>query len=135
MSPAISLSSHCGQLLFLELTLFPLSCVYCSCFLCVGSFSLPLDRDSSFPLFFKIKVELIYCILLISGRQESNSVIHIYVLCIIFQILFHYRLLQGNECGSLCSTVTFSVSRSQFICCFLFLYVKYPAPTISVIPS
>ena len=49
-----------------------------------------------------IEVWLIYSVLLVSGIQHSNSVIH---LCILFQILFPYRLLQNTEYSSLCYTV------------------------------
>ena len=62
----------------------------------MGYFSLPLDRDSSFPLFFKIEEELIYCVLLISGRQQSNSVIHVSALCIFFRffsIIGYYKVI------------------------------------------
>ena len=43
------------------------------------------------------------------GIQESDSVIYIYThthiyVCIIFQILFHYRLLRDTEYSSLCYT-------------------------------
>ena len=46
-----------------------------------------------------IEVELIYDV---SGVQQRDSVIHIYIL---FQSLFHYRLLQDIEYSSLCYTV------------------------------
>ena len=41
---------------------------------------------------------------LVSGVQQSNSVIHIHVY-ILFQILFPFRLLQNIEQSSLCYTV------------------------------
>ena len=41
---------------------------------------------------------------LVSGVQQSDSVIHIHV-SILFQILFLFRLLQNIEQSSLCSTV------------------------------
>ena len=41
-------------------------------------------------------VQLIYNVVLISGVQKSNSVIHIHMF-ILFQILFSYRLLQSIE--------------------------------------
>ena len=49
-----------------------------------------------------IEVQLIYSVVLVSGIQQSDSVIYIDV---DFQILFHYRLLQDNEFSSLCYTV------------------------------
>ena len=52
----------------------------------------------------KIEVQLIQYVVLISGVQQSDSVIHIYV-SILFQILFCYRLLQDTEYSSLCYIV------------------------------
>ena len=43
-------------------------------------------------------------VVLVSGVQQSDSVIHIHV-SILFQILFPFRLLQNIEQSSLCSTV------------------------------
>ena len=43
-------------------------------------------------------------IVLVSGVQQSDSVIHIHV-SILFQILFPFRLLHNIEQGSLCYTV------------------------------
>ena len=43
-------------------------------------------------------------VVLVSGVQQSNSVIHIHVY-ILFQILFPFRLLQNIEQSSLCYTV------------------------------
>ena len=53
-------------------------------------------------LLFFLKVELIY-VVLVSGVQQSGSVLCIYHLSIYlhFQILFHYRLLQDPEYSSL----------------------------------
>lgn len=66
-------------------------------------------REGEDRLIFKnflFEIYLIYNIVLGSGGQESDSVIYIckymYSLKIFF---FHYRLLQGTECSSLCSTV------------------------------
>ena len=42
--------------------------------------------------------------MLVSGVQQSDSVIHIHV-SILFQILFPFRLLQNTEQSSLCCTV------------------------------
>ena len=53
----------------------------------------------SYVLKKKIEAELIYNI---SDIQQNDSVTHT---CILFQILFHYRLLQGKEYSSLCYTV------------------------------
>ena len=46
-------------------------------------------------LFFLIEVWLIYNVVLVSGVQQSDSVIHI-----LLQILFHDRLLQNIENNS-----------------------------------
>ena len=43
-----------------------------------------------------IGVELIYNVVLVSGVQRSDSVIHIHI-STLFQIIFHYRLLQVGE--------------------------------------
>ena len=63
---------------------------------------------SNFLLFkknlFYIGVSLINNIVLVSGVQQSDSVIHIHV-SILFQILFPFRLLQNIEQSSLCYTV------------------------------
>ena len=52
--------------------------------------------------FFGIGIELIYSVVLISGVQPSDSVIHMFIL---FQILFPYRLSQKIRQSSLCYTV------------------------------
>ena len=44
-------------------------------------------------------------VVLVSGVQESDSVIHIHV-SILFQILFPFRLLQSIEQSSLCCIVS-----------------------------
>ena len=52
----------------------------------------------------KIEIQLIYNVVLISGIQQSDSVIHTYIyiyIYLLFQILFHYRLLQDTEYRSL----------------------------------
>ena len=59
-----------------------------------------------YSIFFKIEVQLIYNVVLISGVQQSDSVVHIY-------ILFHYSLLQDTEYSSLCYTVG--------LCCLLYI--------------
>ena len=60
---------------------------------------------SSFKKFlFYIGVELINNVVLVSGVQQSDSVMHIYI-SILFQILFPFRLLQSIEQSSLCYTV------------------------------
>ena len=49
---------------------------------------------SYFIYFYFLKFKWIYSIVLVSGVQHSDSVIHIYVhVYILFQILFPYRLL------------------------------------------
>ena len=52
---------------------------------------------------FYIGVQLIKNVVLVSGVQQSDSVIHIHV-SIRFQILFPVRLLQNIEQNSLCYT-------------------------------
>ena len=53
---------------------------------------------------FYIGVELMNNVVLVSGVQHSDSVIHIHV-SILFQILFPFRLLRNIEQSSLCYTV------------------------------
>ena len=48
---------------------------------------------------------MIYNVVLVSGVQQSDSVICIYIYQFFFQILSHYRLLQDIEYSSLCYTV------------------------------
>ena len=57
-----------------------------------------------FLFLFCIGVESINNVVLVSGAQHSDSVIHIHV-SILFQILFPFRLLQSIEQSSLCYTV------------------------------
>ena len=52
--------------------------------------------------------------MLVSGVQQSGSVIRI-ILRVLFQILFHYSLLQDIESSSLCYTVG--------PCCLSVLYI------------
>ena len=49
-------------------------------------------------------VQLIYNVVLVSGVQQSGSVIHTHV-SLLFQIIFLFRLLHNIEQSSLCSTV------------------------------
>ena len=42
--------------------------------------------------------------MLVSGVEQSDSVIHMHV-SVLFQILFPFRLLQNTEQSSLCYTV------------------------------
>ena len=57
-----------------------------------------------FFFFFLIGVELFYNVVLVFTVQESESAICIHI-SPLFQILFHYRLLQDIEYSSLCYTV------------------------------
>ena len=57
-----------------------------------------------FNFLFYIGVQLINNVVLVSGVQQSDSVIHIHV-SILFQILFPFRLLHNIEQSSLCYTV------------------------------
>ena len=52
---------------------------------------------------FIIEVQLIYNFVLVSGVQQSDLLIPIYIF---FQIIFHYRLLKNTEYSSLCYIVT-----------------------------
>ena len=63
---------------------------------------------------FYIGVELINNVVLVSGVQQIDSVIHIHV-SILLQILFHHRLLQDIEYSPLYYTVG--------PCCFSILYI------------
>ena len=66
--------------------------------------------------FIFIEILLIYNVVLVSSVQQSVSVIHIYVYkYVLFQILFHFRLLQDNEYSSLCYAVG--------PCCLRVLYI------------
>ena len=51
-----------------------------------------------------IGVKLIYNVVLVSGIQHSESVIHIHI-SILFKVIFPYRSLQSTEYSSLCYTV------------------------------
>ena len=59
-------------------------------------------------------------VVLVSGVQQSDSVIHIHV-SILFQILFPFRLLQNMEQSSLCYTVS-----------LLVIYFKYSSVYMSI---
>ena len=62
-----------------------------------------LGGDYVSMLYF-IDVWLTYNVVLISSVQQSDSVIHIYV---IFHILFHSDLSQDIEYSSLCGSIFF----------------------------
>ena len=51
-----------------------------------------------------IEVQLISSVVLVSGVQQSDSIVHIH-LSILFQILFPFILLKNIEHSSLCYTV------------------------------
>ena len=55
-----------------------------------------------FKFLFYIGLQLIYNVVLVSGVQQSNSVIHISIL---FQVLFPFKLLQNIKQSSLCYTI------------------------------
>ena len=77
---------------------------------------------------------MIYNVVLVSGVQKSESDIYmcIYIhIDILFQILFHYRLLQDIEYSSLCCTVGPG--------CLSILYIvvctcQFPSPNLSLLP-
>ena len=64
-----------------------------------------------FPFLFYIRVYLMNNVTLISGVQQSDSVMHTCV-SILFQILFPIRLLQNIKQSSLCYTVGISGVRT-----------------------
>ena len=86
----------------------------------------------SFNILFYIGVQLVNNVVLVSGVQQSDSVIHTHV-PILFQILFPIRLLQNIEQGSLCYTVgpcwlsilNIAVCTCQSQTPFLFIYFFY----------
>ena len=57
------------------------------------------------PSSFPIAVQLIYSVVLVSGVQQTESVIHIHI-STLFQILFPYRSLQSTEQSFLCHIVS-----------------------------
>ena len=67
--------------------------------------------------------------MLVSGIQQSDSVIYICVIytyiCILFQILFHYDLSQNIEYISLCYTVGPCPYIFQILIIFPFYYCQY----------
>ena len=58
------------------------------------------DNISFFNILFYVGVQLINTVVLVSGEQQSNSIIHIYV-STLFQILFPFRLFYNIEQSSL----------------------------------
>ena len=82
----------------------------CTRYLCIYTYTrinrhtLHTYTHSPYSFVFYIGVELINNVVLMSGVQQSDSVIHIYV-SILFQILFPFRLFQKIERSSLCDTV------------------------------
>ena len=78
-------------------------------------------------ILFYIGAQLINNVLLVSGVQQSDSVIHIHV-SILFQILFPFRLLQSIEQSSLCynSRSCWSSILNIAVCtCYIFREQKY----------
>ena len=59
--------------------------------------------------------------MLVSDVQQSDSVIHMYI-SIVFQILFHYRLLQAIEYSSMCYTAGLFL-KIYFICSSVYLLI------------
>ena len=68
----------------------------------LGERSRPENTFFFFLIF--IGVQLIYNVVLVSGVQQSESVMHIHI-STLFQIVFPYRSLQSTEQSSLCCTV------------------------------
>ena len=61
-------------------------------------------------------------VVLVSGVQQSDSVIHIHI-SILFQILFPFRLLQNIEQSSLCYAV--GPCYNFYFVFFLFIYLLF----------
>ena len=87
-------------------------------------FSPHFEGFLSLSLFFLIEVQLIYNVVLVSGIQQSDSVIHIHI-PILFQILFPFRLLQNIEFPVL-------YSRSLLVICFKYMYCVYVNPKLLI---
>ena len=68
--------------------------------------------QTSHSFFSKIGVWLIYNVVLDSGVQQRDWVIHTYIL---FQIFFHYKLLPDIEYSPLCCAIG--------LCCLSVLYI------------
>ena len=75
-----------------------------------GHYSLMSSRGFSY-----MKVQVIYNVVLVPSRWQSNSAILYSRIYIIFQILFHCILFPHIECGSLCYVVG--------PCCLSMLYI------------
>ena len=85
---------------------------------------------------FFIEVQLIYNILLVSGGQQSESVLYIYIyIYILFQILFHYKLLHDIEYSSLCNTVDPCLSALYIVVCICYSQTpNLSPPTAPTVP-
>ena len=77
------------------------------------------DIDPSFLKKNFIGVQSIYNVVLVSGVQQSESVIHIHIstLFFFFLILFPYRLLQSIEQSSLCYQGSYQLSILYTVVC------------------
>ena len=69
-------------------------------------------------------MQLIYNVVLISGVQQSDPVMYLYIF---FYILFHYDLSQDIEYSSLCCTVG--------PCCWSSLHIIVCIPKLPIQPS
>ena len=69
---------------------------------------------------FSIAISLIYNFVLVSGIQQSDSVIYInmYIICILFHIVFHYKLLQSVEYNSV-----YTVGPSWLSILYIIVYI------------
>ena len=77
-----------------------------------------------------IGVQLIYNVVLVSGAQQSESVIHMHI-STLFQILFPYRPLQSTEQSSLCYTVgPYQLSILYIVVCIC----QSQSPNLSLCP-
>ena len=63
--------------------------------------------------------------MLVSGVQKSDSVLYmcVWCACVLFQILFHYMLLQDTEYSSLCYTAVQNKKLYSTASCLSVLYI------------
>ena len=94
------------------------------------SISIPQFLLSNFFNLIFIGIQLIYNVVLVSGVQQSESIIHIPI-STHFQILFPYRALQSTEQSSLCYTVgSYYLSILHTVVCIC----QSQSPNLSLLP-
>ena len=76
--------------------------------------------------FFKIEVQLIYSVVLISGVQHSDSVLHVCVYSFFFSLIGYYKTLSTVSCAI-----------QQVLVGYLFYIVQcvYANPKLLIYPS